>query len=382
MAKKKKRSGFFKRTVELANNQFRGIFVEIIENAKSNSDVDMKILEPDLKEIIKEVSSELKKDKENAKASMDEVKGIVSNAFAALKDAIKNDRGNGLDDDTKDSWLKELDGFNISDFIDDMEIEGFEDIENEDDFATESLKEVKVSVVPKDKVSLCIRVIAIIIASIKCDEFKLFIKEEREKIDELIRFKLTNENSDSPVVVNETEEKLNNYLKDSFGIVETYYSAEDEDIEEDEEDKLSMEEFDALDNIELEKVSITSDIDDCLLTDDKIAEFKEIVKTGDIAFSKLKNFENVISESEDNTICVDLITQALLEIYLLFKKSEYNTNDTDDDFYTFMAKCITDPFVSIPCKLSLFDKENGVLDYKKRLDFVIAVYLIPSLFKK
>lgn len=341
MAKKERKKSFFKRSIKVANDNFKGIFKEIVENAKSNSDVDLKILEPDLNKAIKEVAEELKKDKKNAKFKVEELKGIISNAFSSVKEAIRTDENNNLEDSVKKEWYDELDDFDLEGFIDnidfnedelDDEDEGsFEDINDDDNPSIENI-------LSKEDIKRVLDAIILILCSSEDECFKRFIENNMENISSIISFK-TCKGKEVPIDIKpEDSTDIDLGITRSMELVYQFISLEDDiDIKDSEYVDRTVEEN--LENIGEPEFEVIKE-DKELLTEDVLDKYKKIIEEGRLVEERLLSIRERMSDEEKNM--VDYAISCLIEIFDMFKKSEeYQAhknahNNTDIDFVEFI----------------------------------------------
>lgn len=342
MAKKERKKSFFKRSIKVANDNFKGIFKEIVENAKNNSDVDLKILEPDLNKAIKEVAEELKKDKKNAKFKVEELKGIVSNAFSAVKEAIRSDENNDLDDSIKKEWYDELDDFDLEGFIDNIDFDedelddedeaSFENIDNDDNPSIENI-------LSKESIKRVMDAIILILCSSKDECFKRFIENNMENISSIISFK-TCKGKEVPIDVKpEDNEEVDLGITRSMELVYQYISLEDDVLTNEDSEFVDRTVEENLDNIgdpEFEVIKEEKEI----MTEDVLDQYKKIIEEGRILEERILSIRERMSDEEKNM--VDYAISCLIEIFDMFKKSdEYqshknNHNNTDIDFVEFI----------------------------------------------
>lgn len=369
MAKKDRKKSFFKRSVEVAEDSFKGIFKEIISNAKSNSDVDMKILEPDLKEAITQIADELKKDKKNAKMKLEEVKGIASNAFSAVKEAIKSDTKNGLDDNVKKEWYDELDDFDLDSFIDDIDFdedeleddeEGSMESENEDDY-----QDILDNNLSPEKIKVCTDILVLLLCSIELPEFKKFFYEKKEELLDLLKYKVCNE-KEVPVTISPSDkEEIGNELTRSMELVHQYISMEDGVEPDEEEPDRTFEEN--LDNMG-EPEFIESDTkDDRLLDEDVIKEYEDLINKGKEDERLLLTVRERMSS--DDKLVVDTVISMLMIVYDLFKKDSNNEENDIEDNVTFLEFFINN------CKIIDIDFIRNELECNnmKKLELIITI---------
>lgn len=341
MAKKERKKSFFKRSIKVANDNFKGIFKEIVENAKSNSDVDLKILEPDLNKAIKEVAEELKKDKKNAKFKVEELKGIISNAFSSVKEAIRTDENNNLEDSVKKEWYDELDDFDLEGFIDNIDFDedelddedesSFEDINNDDNPSIENI-------LSKEDIKRVLDAIILILCSSEDECFKRFIENNMENISSIISFK-TCKGKEVPIDIKpEDSTDIDLGITRSMELVYQFISLEDDiDIKDPEYVDRTVEEN--LENIGEPEFEVIKE-DKELLTEDVLDKYKKIIEEGRLVEERLLSIRERMSDEEKNM--VDYAISCLIEIFDMFKKSEEyqahknNHNNTDIDFVEFI----------------------------------------------
>lgn len=338
MGKKSRKDSFFKRSVEVANNGFKGIFKDIVQNAKNNSDVDMKVLEPNLNEVIKEIAEELKKDKNGAKFKLEELKGVASNAMAAVKDAIKNDKKNNLDDSIKDEWVEELDDFDLESFIDNMD---FDDLDDEEEESFESMNDNDdtnvENILSEEQVKRVMDAITLLLCSTKNDKFRAFIYRHNDDITSILSYK-TCKSKGMPIEVEPNKESdIDLSITRSMELVYEHIGLEDGDIVNEEVEDGSEETndyLDNLDNIEYEEIKEEKK----LLTTDVLNEYKEIIEKANEYKERLKTFRDRMSIEEKNL--VDYAISCLIEIYEMFKKSEefldFSNENDNVDFVDFI----------------------------------------------
>lgn len=341
MAKKERKKSFFKRSIKVANDNFKGIFKEIVENAKSNSDVDLKILEPDLNKAIKEVAEELKKDKKNAKFKVEELKGIISNAFSSVKEAIRTDENNNLEDSVKKEWYDELDDFDLEGFIDNIDFDedelddedegSFEDINNDDNPSIENI-------LSKENIKRVLDAIILILCSSEDECFKRFIENNMENISSIISFK-TCKGKEVPIDIKpEDSTDIDLGITRSMELVYQFISLEDDiDVKDSEYVDRTVEEN--LENIGEPEFEVIKE-DKELLTEDVLDKYKKIIEEGRLVEERLLSIRERMSDEEKNM--VDYAISCLIEIFDMFKKSEEyqahknNHNNTDIDFVEFI----------------------------------------------
>ena len=341
MAKKERKKSFFKRSIKVANDNFKGIFKEIVENAKSNSDVDLKILEPDLNKAIKEVAEELKKDKKNAKFKVEELKGIISNAFSSVKEAIRTDENNNLEDSVKKEWYNELDDFDLEGFIDNIDFDedelddedegSFEDINDDDNPSIENL-------LSKEDIKRVLDAIILILCSSEDECFKRFIENNMENISSIISFK-TCKGKEVPIDIKpEDSTDIDLGITRSMELVYQFISLEDDIEVKDSEyvDRTVEENLEKIGEPEFEVVKEEKE----LLTEDVLDKYKKIIEEGRLVEERLLSIRERMSDEEKNM--VDYAISCLIEIFDMFKKSEEyqahknNHNNTDIDFVEFI----------------------------------------------
>lgn len=341
MAKKERKKSFFKRSIKVANDNFKGIFKEIVENAKSNSDVDLKILEPDLNKAIKEVAEELKKDKKNAKFKVEELKGIISNAFSSVKEAIRTDENNNLEDSVKKEWYDELDDFDLEGFIDNIDFDedelddedegSFEDINNDDNPSIENI-------LSKENIKRVLDAIILILCSSEDECFKRFMENNMENISSIISFK-TCKGKEVPIDIKpEDSTDIDLGITRSMELVYQFISLEDDiDVKDSEYVDRTVEEN--LENIGEPEFEVIKE-DKELLTEEVLDKYKKIIEEGRLVEERLLSIRERMSDEEKNM--VDYAISCLIEIFDMFKKSEEyqahknNHNNTDIDFVEFI----------------------------------------------
>lgn len=341
MAKKERKKSFFKRSIKVANDNFKGIFKEIVENAKSNSDVDLKILEPDLNKAIKEVAEELKKDKKNAKFKVEELKGIISNAFSSVKEAIRTDENNNLEDSVKKEWYDELDDFDLEGFIDNIDFDedelddedegSFEDINDDDNPSIENI-------LSKENIKRVLDAIILILCSSEDECFKRFMENNMENISSIISFK-TCKGKEVPIDIKpEDSTDIDLGITRSMELVYQFISLEDDiDVKDSEYVDRTVEEN--LENIGEPEFEVIKE-DKELLTEDVLDKYKKIIEEGRLVEERLLSIRERMSDEEKNM--VDYAISCLIEIFDMFKKSEEyqahknNHNNTDIDFVEFI----------------------------------------------
>lgn len=341
MAKKERKKSFFKRSIKVANDNFKGIFKEIVENAKSNSDVDLKILEPDLNKAIKEVAEELKKDKKNAKFKVEELKGIISNAFSSVKEAIRTDENNNLEDSVKKEWYDELDDFDLEGFIDNIDFDedelddedegSFEDINDDDNPSIENI-------LSKENIKRVLDAIILILCSSEDECFKRFIENNMENISSIISFK-TCKGKEVPIDIKpEDSTDIDLGITRSMELVYQFISLEDDiDVKDSEYVDRTVEEN--LENIGEPEFEVVKEEKE-LLTEDVLDKYKKIIEEGRLVEERLLSIRERMSDEEKNM--VDYAISCLIEIFDMFKKSEEyqahknNHNNTDIDFVEFI----------------------------------------------
>lgn len=341
MAKKERKKSFFKRSIKVANDNFKGIFKEIVENAKSNSDVDLKILEPDLNKAIKEVAEELKKDKKNAKFKVEELKGIISNAFSSVKEAIRTDENNNLEDSVKKEWYDELDDFDLEGFIDNIDFDedelddedegSFEDINDDDNPSIENI-------LSKENVKRVLDAIILILCSSEDECFKRFMENNMENISSIISFK-TCKGKEVPIDIKpEDSTDIDLGITRSMELVYQFISLEDDiDVKDSEYVDRAVEEN--LENIGEPEFEVIKE-DKELLTEEVLDKYKKIIEEGRLVEERLLSIRERMSDEEKNM--VDYAISCLIEIFDMFKKSEEyqahknNHNNTDIDFVEFI----------------------------------------------
>ena len=341
MAKKERKKSFFKRSIKVANDKFKGIFKEIVENAKSNSDVDLKILEPDLNKAIKEVAEELKKDKKNAKFKVEELKGIISNAFSSVKEAIRTDENNNLEDSVKKEWYNELDDFDLEGFIDNIDFDedelddedegSFEDINDDDNPSIENL-------LSKEDIKRVLDAIILILCSSEDECFKRFIENNMENISSIISFK-TCKGKEVPIDIKpEDSTDIDLGITRSMELVYQFISLED-DIEVKDSEYVDRTVEENLENIGEPEFEVVKEEKE-LLTEDVLDKYKKIIEEGSLVEERLLSIRERMSDEEKNM--VDYAISCLIEIFDMFKKSEEyqahknNHNNTDIDFVEFI----------------------------------------------
>ena len=341
MAKKERKKSFFKRSIKVANDNFKGIFKEIVENAKSNSDVDLKILEPDLNKAIKEVAEELKKDKKNAKFKVEELKGIISNAFSSVKEAIRTDENNNLEDSVKKEWYNELDDFDLEGFIDNIDFDedelddedegSFEDINDDDNPSIENL-------LSKEDIKRVLDAIILILCSSEDECFKRFIENNMENISSIISFK-TCKGKEVPIDIKpEDSTDIDLGITRSMELVYQFISLED-DIEVKDSEYVDRTVEENLENIGEPEFEVVKEEKE-LLTEDVLDKYKKIIEEGSLVEERLLSIRERMSDEEKNM--VDYAISCLIEIFDMFKKSEEyqahknNHNNTDIDFVEFI----------------------------------------------
>lgn len=341
MAKKERKKSFFKRSIKVANDNFKGIFKEIVENAKSNSDVDLKILEPDLNKAIKEVAEELKKDKKNAKFKVEELKGIISNAFSSVKEAIRTDENNNLEDSVKKEWYNELDDFDLEGFIDNIDFDedelddedegSFEDINDDDNPSIENL-------LSKEDIKRVLDAIILILCSSEDECFKRFIENNMENISSIISFK-TCKGKEVPIDIKpEDSTDIDLGITRSMELVYQFISLED-DIEVKDSEYVDRTVEENLENIGEPEFEVVKEEKE-LLTEDVLDKYKKIIEEGRLVEERLLSIRERMSDEEKNM--VDYAISCLIEIFDMFKKSEEyqahknNHNNTDIDFVEFI----------------------------------------------
>ena len=342
MAKKKRKKSFFKRSIKVANDNFKGIFKEIVENAKSNSDVDLKILEPDLNKAVKEVAEELKKDKKNAKFKVEELKGIISNAFSSVKEAIRTDENNNLEDSVKKEWYNELDDFDLEGFIDNIDFDedelddedegSFEDINDDDD--NPSIE----NLLSKENIKRVLDAIILILCSSEDECFKRFIENNMENISSIISFK-TCKGKEVPIDIKpEDSTDIDLGITRSMELVYQFISLED-DIEVKDSEYVDRTVEGNLENIGEPEFEVVKEEKE-LLTEDVLDKYKKIIEEGRLVEERLLSIRERMSDEEKNM--VDYAISCLIEIFDMFKKSEEyqahknNHNNTDIDFVEFI----------------------------------------------
>lgn len=341
MAKKERKKSFFKRSIKVANDNFKGIFKEIVENAKSNSDVDLKILEPDLNKAIKEVAEELKKDKKNAKFKVEELKGIISNAFSSVKEAIRTDENNNLEDSVKKEWYDELDDFDLEGFIDNIDFDedelddedegSFEDINDDDNPSIENI-------LSKENIKRVLDAIILILCSSEDECFKRFMENNMENISSIISFK-TCKGKEVPIDIKpEDSTDIDLGITRSMELVYQFISLEDDiDVKDSEYVDRTVEEN--LENIGEPEFEVIKE-DKELLTEEVLDKYKKIIEEGRLVEERLLSIRERMSDEEKNM--VDYAISCLIEIFDMFKKSEEyqahknNHNNTDIDFVEFI----------------------------------------------
>lgn len=341
MAKKERKKSFFKRSIKVANDNFKGIFKEIVENAKSNSDVDLKILEPDLNKAIKEVAEELKKDKKNAKFKVEELKGIISNAFSSVKEAIRTDENNNLEDSVKKEWYNELDDFDLEGFIDNIDFDedelddedegSFEDINDDDNPSIENM-------LSKENIKRVLDAIILILCSSEDECFKRFMENNMENISSIISFK-TCKGKEVPIDIKpEDSTDIDLGITRSMELVYQFISLEDDiDVKDSEYVDRTVEEN--LENIGEPEFEVIKE-DKELLTEEVLDKYKKIIEEGRLVEERLLSIRERMSDEEKNM--VDYAISCLIEIFDMFKKSEEyqahknNHNNTDIDFVEFI----------------------------------------------
>ena len=341
MAKKERKKSFFKRSIKVANDNFKGIFKEIVENAKSNSDVDLKILEPDLNKAIKEVAEELKKDKKNAKFKVEVLKGIISNAFSSVKEAIRTDENNNLEDSVKKEWYNELDDFDLEGFIDNIDFDedelddedegSFEDINDDDNPSIENL-------LSKEDIKRVLDAIILILCSSEDECFKRFIENNMENISSIISFK-TCKGKEVPIDIKpEDSTDIDLGITRSMELVYQFISLED-DIEVKDSEYVDRTVEENLENIGEPEFEVVKEEKE-LLTEDVLDKYKKIIEEGRLVEERLLSIRERMSDEEKNM--VDYAISCLIEIFDMFKKSEEyqahknNHNNTDIDFVEFI----------------------------------------------
>lgn len=342
MAKKERKKSFFKRSIKVANDNFKGIFKEIVENAKSNSDVDLKILEPDLNKAVKEVAEELKKDKKNAKFKVEELKGIISNAFSSVKEAIRTDENNNLEDSVKKEWYNELDDFDLEGFIDNIDFDedelddedegSFEDINDDDD--NPSIE----NLLSKENIKRVLDAIILILCSSEDECFKRFIENNMENISSIISFK-TCKGKEVPIDIKpEDSTDIDLGITRSMELVYQFISLED-DIEVKDSEYVDRTVEENLENIGEPEFEVVKEEKE-LLTEDVLDKYKKIIEEGRLVEERLLSIRERMSDEEKNM--VDYAISCLIEIFDMFKKSEEyqahknNHNNTDIDFVEFI----------------------------------------------
>ena len=342
MAKKERKKSFFKRSIKVANDNFKGIFKEIVENAKSNSDVDLKILEPDLNKAVKEVAEELKKDKKNAKFKVEELKGIISNAFSSVKEAIRTDENNNLEDSVKKEWYNELDDFDLEGFIDNIDFDedelddedegSFEDINDDDD--NPSIE----NLLSKENIKRVLDAIILILCSSEDECFKRFIENNMENISSIISFK-TCKGKEVPIDIKpEDSTDIDLGITRSMELVYQFISLED-DIEVKDSEYVDRTVEGNLENIGEPEFEVVKEEKE-LLTEDVLDKYKKIIEEGRLVEERLLSIRERMSDEEKNM--VDYAISCLIEIFDMFKKSEEyqahknNHNNTDIDFVEFI----------------------------------------------
>lgn len=341
MAKKERKKSFFKRSIKVANDNFKGIFKEIVENAKSNSDVDLKILEPDLNKAIKEVAEELKKDKKNAKFKVEELKGIISNAFSSVKEAIRTDENNNLEDSVKKEWYDELDDFDLEGFIDNIDFDedelddedegSFEDINDDDNPSIENM-------LSKENIKRVLDAIILILCSSEDECFKRFMENNMENISSIISFK-TCKGKEVPIDIKpEDSTDIDLGITRSMELVYQFISLEDDiDVKDSEYVDRTVEEN--LENIGEPEFEVIKE-DKELLTEEVLDKYKKIIEEGRLVEERLLSIRERMSDEEKNM--VDYAISCLIEIFDMFKKSEEyqahknNHSNTDIDFVEFI----------------------------------------------
>ena len=365
MSKKSRKDSFFKKSVNAANKGFKSIFKDIIQNAKENSgDVDLRIVEPNLKEIVKEVSEELKKDRENNKAKLSEIKGIVTNSFSALKEAIKGDTKNGLDDKTKDEWVRELDDFDIDSFLEDFDL----DEDDEDLFSNESEDsndmDVDVNhILSVEDAQRVFDAITVLLCGAK-GSFKDFLQENSDQVSSILSYKTVNE-VETPVTIKPNEaNEIDIKLTKSMELVKDHIGLEEDDIVDEEPEEVEFDE----DLLETDEVDTSEPLvsEMGLLTSEAI---DELVKFRDETEEEYQNVLNLRSHlSENEKLLLDYGISLLIEVYELYKK--FNP-EIPDNVYDFINEYIE----------FFKDDENEIVDeYFKdgNLKLVIILSLIMN----
>lgn len=316
---KGKKDSFFKKSMNVAHKGFKSIFKEIIQNAKNNADdVDMRILEPNLKEIIKEVSEELSKDRAERRAKLSEVKGIITSNWSALKEAIKSDKRNGLDDETKEAWIDELDDFDIDGFLDDFDFEDDGDDFSEENDKSERRIELEDMISVEDAQKAFDAVSLILCSSV--GKFKTFLEERNSDIASILSYKTLNE-VDMPISVapnDSTEIDLRltrsmELVKEHIGLEDDIYVEEDE-IEEDETIKINenVAEVD-----EVENKDILSQIP--LLTKEATETLAKFCDDTIEEVSRVKKFYERLTKEQ--AVIIEYSISLLIEIFELYQKT-------------------------------------------------------------
>lgn len=333
MAKKERKKSFFKRSVKVANDNFRNIFKDIVKNAKENSDVDLKILEPDIKSAIKEVANELKKDKNDAKFKMEELKGIVTNAFSSVKEAVRTDEKNGLDESTKKDWYNEIDDFDIGDFIDNIDFDEEEldddeeaSFENEDQLDCDHMKDL----LTEEQIQRAFDGVVLILTSIKDKNFKDFFTSNKDNISSILSYKTCN-CKEMPIEVEPKDEKeVDLGVTRSLELVYQYFSTEDDIVDEEANKEDPVTEYlDTLEEPEYEKVD---NGDNKLLTDEVLKEYKEVITMGEEYRNRFMTIRERMNDTEKHMI--DYAISCLLEIYDMYLKSqEYKSCEDSECSY-------------------------------------------------
>lgn len=340
--KKDRKTNFFTRAIQLSNKHFKGIFKEIVQNAKSNSDVDLNILEPDIKKTIREVADELKKEKDGASLKKEELKGIIASSLNSVKEALRNDTSNNIDDESKDEWIKELESLGLSSLVDDIISVEEEGNDISDEFSEESTYTDyldKKFTVNDEEVKLAIAGATTILSALcssKKDTFGVFFQEKSDLINEIVSYK-TCKGKESPVDIPKKDSvDTDIFINRSIELVDSYMSMEDDIIPveyvsdgvsepEDETDGF-IEYLENMIDPEVEEVD-NSKLDEGIMNEDVKEEYLAVVKESDDYMNKLNNLRNTLSDSGKNVL--DLCIYILLTVYNLYIKYNNETSSNN-----------------------------------------------------
>ncbi|MGL5316992.1 MAG: hypothetical protein ACRC92_27280 [Peptostreptococcaceae bacterium] len=210
MSKKTKKKSFFKKVLDLSNNHFRSIYKDIVRESKENSELDLKILEPNIKEAISKIKEEVQKDKDRNKMRKDELVEIVKVSVGNLKEAIKKDK-NGMKDEDKAAWIKELEELGLSDDLASIlgEDTDDDDFNDDDDFSEESEGSEDTldlnSCLSADEAKMAIDAAVMVLSQVEDESFKTFIEDKIENISTIIPYSCV-KGEDRPVDIQPEDE--------------------------------------------------------------------------------------------------------------------------------------------------------------------------------